>query len=118
LIVNVTSTPQVRGKKTGQSLANPHEHKSRITVPMRKGTKQSEHSRANQTWTVVDDFPDAAPVMPEELAVVEAFLMAQFRAIMQGEGAASDAGLPEMDSELPQIHAVVRSTAKGRRSRR
>jgi hypothetical protein len=103
------------GQKTGQSLANPHEQKSRINLPMRTGTKQS---RANQTWTVVDDFPDAVPVTPEELDVVEAFLMAQFRAIMEGEGAASNAGLPAPDSETPQIHADVGTSTKGRRSRR
>jgi hypothetical protein len=96
-------------------LANPCALQSRINLPMRKGTK---HSEADQTWRVVDDFPDAVPVTPEELAMVEAFLMAQFRAIMEGEGAASDAGLSAPDAELPQIHAVVRTPSKGRRSRR
>ncbi|WP_156465001.1 hypothetical protein [Mesorhizobium sp. Root552] len=85
---------------------------------MDEGTNHSSQGKTAQTWTVVDDFPDAGPVTPEELDVVEAFLMAQFRAIMEGAGAASDAGLAGPDSELPQIHADVGTSTKGRRSRR
>lgn len=117
LIVNVTSIPTAQGK-TGQPLANPYAPQSRINLPMRRSRDQHDHSKTDQTWTVVDHFPDAVPVTPEELDLVEAFLMAQFRAIMEDEGAARDAGLPALDSELPQIHAAVRTIAKGRRNRR
>jgi hypothetical protein len=98
-------------------LANPHEHKSRINLPMRKGTEQNRHVRADQTWTVVDDFPDVVPVTPEELAVVEAFLMAQFFAVMAGESAINAPASSPKDAEPPQTHADIRRLVKRRGSR-
>jgi hypothetical protein len=99
-------------------LANPHEHKSRINLPMRKGTKQNGHSRADQTWTVVDDFPDVVPVTPEELAVVEAFLLAQFQAVMEGENPLQAAATAGADSETPQTNARLALPAQTRRKAR
>jgi len=81
---------------------------------MRKGR---DRSRIERTWRVVDDFPAVVPVTPEELNVVEAFLMAQVRAIMAGETTAKPDVSAAADSELPQSHGAVGQSARGRGNR-
>ncbi len=81
---------------------------------MRNGRDQSGRGTTDQTWCVVDDFPDVVPVTAQELDVVEAFLMTQFHAVMAGESPANAGVSPAPDSELPQSHVVMRPSVKGR----
>lgn len=81
---------------------------------MRKGRGRNGHNRQEESWRVVDDFPGVVPVTPEELDVVGAFLMAQFRAVMASESPAKPDVFDAADSEPPHCDAAVGHQAKNR----
>lgn len=69
--------------------------------------------RKPQDGFVVTDDLAGLPVTEAELDVIEAFLMAQFRAVMTGETPPKAAVSGTKDSEQPQTHAeIVRSRPK------
>lgn len=69
---------------------------------------------------VVDDFPADMPVTDAELDVIEAFLGAQLRAILNGapEDVASERFGPNTDLNLCHNHARLKSPAPPRKSRK
>ena len=84
---------------------------------MEKDNGSTRQSREGASWRVLDDFPKIIPVTPDELDVVEAFLLAELHAIISGETTAV-AGLSQsQDSEPPQTHAEIKASAKGRKYR-
>lgn len=72
---------------------------------------------ASPDFVVVDDLA-GQPVSEAELDVIEAFLMAQFRAVMAGERPATASLSVTADSNLPQSRAGIATTVKRRRARR
>jgi hypothetical protein len=73
---------------------------------------QPASRKPHDGFTVVDDLA-GLPVTDAELDAIEAFLMAQFKAVMAGETLAKAAVSATKDSEQPQTHAgIARSRAK------
>lgn len=68
-------------------------------------------------FMVTDDLA-GLPVTEAELDVIEAFLMAQFRAVMAGETPAKAAVSGTKDSEQPQTHAEIARSRPKRGARR
>lgn len=64
------------------------------------------------SWTVLADIEENAPITDAELDAIEAFLMAQVRAIMQGTSAQPKSPVPQAkDSEAPQSPAKIQEKA-------
>lgn len=64
------------------------------------------------SWTVLSDFAADAPITNAELDTIEAFLMAQVRAVMQGAIPLNETPGPKAkDSETPQISAQTKEKA-------
>lgn len=65
-------------------------------------------------FVVSDDLKDM-PVSPAELDAVEAFLMAAFREVMDGETSPEARKSANCNSEQPQTHAEICETIRVRR---
>ncbi|WP_457811920.1 hypothetical protein [Sinorhizobium meliloti] len=64
------------------------------------------------SWTALTDFSENAPITDAELDAIEAFLMAQVRAIMQETSSPPKSPEPQAkDSEAPQIPAKTQEKA-------
>lgn len=74
-------------------------------------------SRKPQDGFVVTHDLAGLPVTDAELDVIEAFLMAQFRAVMAGEPTAKAVSATN-DSEQPQTHAEIARSRPKRGARR
>lgn len=74
--------------------------------------------RKPQDGLVVTDDLAGLPVTDAELDVIEAFLMAQFRAVMAGEAPAKAAVSGTKDSEQPQTHAGIARSRRKQGARR
>lgn len=74
--------------------------------------------RKPQDGFVVTDDLAGLPVTEAELDVIEAFLMAQFRAVMAGEATAKAAVSATKDSGSPQTHAEIARSRPKRGARR
>lgn len=85
---------------------------------MDKDKNSTGRSGEGATWRVLDDFPDVMPVTPEELDVIEAFLLAELRATISGDSGAETRFSRTQGWEPPQTHAEIKSSAKGRGNRR
>lgn len=68
-------------------------------------------------FRVADDLT-GMPVSDEELDVVEAFLMAAFRAVMANESTAPARASGDCDSEMTQTRAEIRPAIRGRERER
>ena len=79
------------------------------------GHKPEDIARAERHGFVVSDDLRGLPVSPAELDAVEAFLMAAFRAVMDGETSPEACKSGNCDSEQPQTHAEVCPTIRVRR---
>lgn len=79
------------------------------------GHKPEDLARDERHGFVVSDDLKDMPVLPAELDAVEAFLMAAFRAVMDGETSPEASKPGDCDSEQPQTHAEVCPTIRVRR---
>lgn len=74
-------------------------------------------SRKSFDFAVTDDLA-GLPVTAAELDIIEAFLMAEFRAVMAGETPANATLRVTKDWEPPQTHAEITPNPESRGARR